>query len=190
MEGLCSRWQAAQDDAAGNRVLAPLLPTRAAEGFRQNPVFWFPREPISRALPPALPATAGERSPEALNLFGSRLYLALPQLRRCDDCHSQTHRRGTLAVLFLRYILMLPTTADHRRAHRTPSGSCACPLPSRLPAVFRNPTSDNFSAIAKAFGDPTPTFGLARSTNSACGSSKAAFISHSQRPPQTPAPSF
>ena len=122
--------------------------------------------------------------------LGDRRDMALPQLRRCDVCRSQTHRRGTLAVLLLRYLLMLRTTAGHRRAPSTPADLCACPSPERLPAALSAPASGYFSAIAKALGDPTSTFAFVGSLTSACGSSKAAFISHSQRPPQTPAPSF
>jgi hypothetical protein len=139
MEGLRSRRQAALDDAAGNGVLAPFLPTRVAEGVRQNPVFWFPRKPIPRALPPALPAAAGERVPAALRLLGNYLHLALPQLRRRDDCHPQTCRCGAFAVRLLRYLLMLRTTADHRRARGTPADLCARPSPNRSLATFSGP---------------------------------------------------
>jgi hypothetical protein len=190
MEGLCSRRQAAHHDAAGHGVLAPLLPARAAKRLRENPLFWFSRESIPRALPPALPATAGERSPEALNILRDRLHLALPQLQRCDACHPQTYCCGPRAVRLLRYLLMLRTTADHRRARRTRAPSCACPSPNHLLAACCPSASSNFSVIATAFGDPTPTFRLLRALTSACGSSKMAFISHSQRPPQTPAASF
>ena len=135
----------------------------------------------------ALPATTGERSPAALYFLGDDLQLALPQLRCRDACHSQTHRCGTLAVLLLRYLLMLRTTADHRRAPSAPADLCACPSPHRLPGVLSALASSYFPAIAKALCD---LFAYVGSLTSACGSSKAAFISHSQRPPQTPAPSF
>ena len=137
MEGLRSRRQTAHDDTARNGVLASLLPARAAEGLRENPLFWFPREPNPRALPPALPATAGERSPAALQFLGDYLQLALPQLRRRNDCYSQTHRWGTLAVHLLRYLLKLRPTAGHRRACRTRARSCARPSPNHIQAAFR-----------------------------------------------------
>jgi hypothetical protein len=111
----------------------------------------------------------------------------------CPHCGAamvpQTHCGGTIAVRLLRYLLMLRTTADHRRARRTPADLCACPSPNHL-AAFRASASSNFSAIATAFGDLTPPFGFVLALTSAGGSSKAAFISHSQRPPQTPAASF
>jgi hypothetical protein len=42
----------------GNGVLALFLPACVTEGIRQNPLFWFSRESIPRAVSPALPAIA------------------------------------------------------------------------------------------------------------------------------------
>ena len=179
---LCSRRQRQRTmTLLEDGVLAPrhFFSARVTEGVRQNPVFWFPREPIPRALSPALPATAGERSPAALRFLGDRRHMALPPLRLCDVCRSYTHRCGTLAVLLLRYLLMLRTTAGHRRACRTPADSCACHSPNQFLPAFRASVSSNFFANLKAFGDPTPTFEFQSGhSSSACGGSKAAFISH------------
>ena len=189
MEGLCSRRQAAHHDAAGNGVLAPFLPARVTEGVRQNPVFWFPREPIPRALSPALPATAGERSPAALRFLGDRRHMALPPLRHCDVCRSYSPPRNSRGAL-LRYLLMLRTTAGHRRACRTP----AVRVPALHTITFWQPSVHRLRATSsqsrKPSAIPPRHSSFVRSLTSARGSSKAAFISHSQRPPQTPAASF
>jgi len=68
-------------------------------------------------------------------------HLALPQLRRRDGCHPQTHRWGTIAVLLLRYLLMLRTTTDHRRARRAPTDLCACHSPNHFLPAFRTSVS-------------------------------------------------
>ena len=128
MERLCSRRQTVQHDSNGNGVFAPFLHACAAERIRQDPVFWLSRESIPCALPPALPATAGERSHAPLHFLGNHRHLALPLLRCSDDCHPQTHRCGTFAVRLLLYLLMLPTTADYRRARRTPTGFVCLPF--------------------------------------------------------------
>jgi CheY-like chemotaxis protein len=132
---------AAGSDDPRHGVLAPLIPARAAEGLRENPVFWFPRESIPLPLPRSLSAVPGERSPDSVHFVGNHLHLALPHLRCRDACHPQAHRCGTLAVRLLRYLLMLQTTTDRRRARRTRSRSC---LPFAQPPFrsFQRPPFD------------------------------------------------
>jgi len=144
MEGLCPRRQTAPDDAAGYRVLAPFLPACITEELRQNPVFWLPRESIPCTPSPALPATAGARSPASLH-FGNSLPLALPALRGHHGGHPKTHRRGTLAVRLLRFFVTAQSPAANRRAPCTPTYSCVQALPKASPTNLKAPCASRSS---------------------------------------------
>lgn len=48
------------------------------KGFVRIRYFGFHANRFKGALPPALPAAVGERSPDAPNILGDRLHLALP----------------------------------------------------------------------------------------------------------------
>jgi hypothetical protein len=114
----------------------------------------------------------------------------LPALRGHNGGRPKTHRCGTLAMRVLRFFLMPRSPADCRRAQRRPAGSCVWSSPFHLPATFNDPFSSGFSVISIVFQPSYPNQPFSSPVTSAWGSSKAAFISHSQRPPQTPAASF
>jgi hypothetical protein len=93
MEGLCSRRKQRHMTLLGTEFLRRFFMHVLPKGFRQNPLFWFSRQSIPHALPPALPATTGERSPASLYFLRNSLKLALPALRVHHGGHPETHRR-------------------------------------------------------------------------------------------------
>ena len=176
-----------------NGVLAPFLPARAAEGLRQNPVLWFPREPIPHALPPALPATAGERSPR------TRLQILrrLPPTGTVPICgaamivHPQAHRCGTVPVHLLRLLL----SRGQRRATDVPPARprvrVSCPPQNHFQAAFLQPASKQLLRHRHSLRRSYPDIrGSSGSLSPAAAVQKRHSIAHRPRPPQTPAPSF
>ena len=196
MEGLCSRRQAAHDDAAGNGVLAPLLPARAAQGLRENPVFWFPREPIPRASASRSASNcwrAIARRPASPSEATSNWH--------CPNCGAAmiVIQRLTAAELstvhLLRHLLDAANNGGPlRRASRTPAHSCARTFTeSRSHSSFPYAlSSNNFSVIATVFGDPTRRLSgsSGHSPQLAARYKSGHSIPIATRPPQTPAASF
>ena len=82
-----ARWLGQRNQLV-ERILRRFFLHMLPKGFVRIQYFAFPREWIPRALAPALPATAGERTPDALRFLGDRRHMALPQLRRYDVCRS------------------------------------------------------------------------------------------------------
>jgi hypothetical protein len=129
-----------------------------AQGIRENPHFGFPRTD-SAPTASVRPATAASRP---LPSTSPTLPTGTPQLRCCDACLPETHPCGTRAVRLLRYLLTLRTTADRRRACRTPSRACAYPSLNRSLATFSGRLSIGPLTTSIAFSDPISTFGLLR----------------------------
>ena len=142
MERLRPRWQATQDDAHGDGVSPPILPARTAEGLCQDSSLWFSVKPISRLPTGIMPAVAGNahaRTAGVSQLQRKPFDLALPTLRRANGRSAETHRRGSLAVRLLRFVITPRPAEVQRRANGTLADLCVRLPSTALPIAAMGP---------------------------------------------------
>jgi hypothetical protein len=127
VERLRPRGQAAEDDGPGNGVPAAFLPTRVAQGLCPDPPLRISVKPASRVPIALMPAVVGDEHASTAGIAkprGKFIHLALPTLRRGHGRSTKAHRRGSLAVRLLRFVIAPRRVTAHRRARGTPAESC------------------------------------------------------------------
>ena len=137
MEGLCSWRQAAKDEAYRDGVLTPVLSARAAKRLRPDSTLWFSIQPFPRRSIGLMPTVAGDIHFRIGSVVASRrkpFDLALPTLRRGYGSEAEAHRRRTLAVQLLRFVITTQPVVINGRAHSMPSCRCALAPPNASPA--------------------------------------------------------
>src|SRR3989449_182353 len=192
LEGLCSRWQARQDDSCRHRVPASFLSARSSQRVRAHPSLRVPGESLSRFPPGTIPTTAVQQFLHAgrswnLQSFGGEFFcLALPTLRRNHDRGAEIYGCGIIHMHLLRFIvaraslLLLRCAPAHRRIR--------VPTPRRHTAVPRS--AHTSEGICDALSHHHATGPVHQCSPSARFCDRLPLKSHSApRPPQTPAAS-
>ena len=93
VEGLRPRGQAAEDDALGQRVPAPVPATRAAERLHPHSLFRVPCSATPWRSVAALPSVVGGSSAALSAGNASSIPVALSAMRRSDESHREAARR-------------------------------------------------------------------------------------------------